>query len=385
MAIRSTGGLDLHRVDIRAPANNQVNHAADESAEHAPVVNLQEELNNAAEEMADLLSAFGRFNRTNRKNVNSNNENESFSAILEDHADEKLNSLIKQVSKLHGQSNILNFARGFFPNDSDLMLALREMLLSRKLSELMKKKVKEAISDLEKFSDRQKMQSGINVGKLARRFSKRGEGKPLSAKDLRSSYLRFLELELPAGFIYQDWIDEFGCSNRKRLLTFTLSALIADMKANEPGIHFDEFGPLSAKLSDARILNTLDNELSESFNSFIFHEQLRNNEGKFISEDDVVGLYMKGLINISDFKPHLSAFSVDYLSLLLVRQRAEVIQALRKVYNMTPDFLFSDVIVKDDVLEMMSSLLTKLCKKERENSVWSEHDKKELSGSLLVR
>jgi type III secretion protein W len=62
--------------------------------------------------------------------------------MLEDQADEKLETLIRQVAKLRDVNTLINFARQFFPNDSDLMLALREMLLSRQLSELQKRKSK---------------------------------------------------------------------------------------------------------------------------------------------------------------------------------------------------------------------------------------------------
>ncbi|MCX8966676.1 YopN family type III secretion system gatekeeper subunit [Erwinia psidii] len=370
MNIRPTGLVDVTRVNYRLAKVNTTNNSTVEAAENLPVVNVQEEIYNASEELASLLSVFGRFTRANRKNAPE--ENDFFASVLEEQAEEKMDTLIKYVARPGTQNNILNFARGLFPNDSDLMMALLEMLLSRKLSELKKKKIKEAISDLEKFADQKKMQSGINVSRVARRFSTRDNRNSLSAKDLRRSYLRFLELELPAGFIYQDWIDEFGYRNRKRLLSFTLSALITDIKANEPGIQFDEFGPLSAKLSDARVLNTLDQSLNKSFSDFIFFEQLRN-ETKVITEDDIVGVYMKGILKFPKFKSHLKTFMDEFMSSLLIRQRAEVIQSFYNIYNMTPDFIFSDKVFKDKILEMILLLSTDLHKKEKTTGIWSEY------------
>ncbi|EXU76565.1 type III secretion system gatekeeper subunit SctW [Erwinia mallotivora] len=371
MAIRPLGISDFSRTDFRQPVSHKASHAAaEESAESAPVVNLQEELFNASEELASMLSLFGRFNRANRKNAEL--DSDFFSSALEEQAEEKLNQLIRQVTKLSTMNSILNFARGLFPDESDLMMALREMLLSRKLSELQKRKVKEAIKDLENFGDRQKMQSGINVSRLSKRFSMAGGKKSLSAKDLRNSYLRFLDLDLPAGFIYQDWIDEFGCDNRKRLLTFTLAALIADMKATEPGIHFDEFGPLSAKLSDARILHTLDLTLNERFNALKFREQLRNGEVQ-IAENDIVSIYMKGLIDFQGFKPELKQFMDNFMPLLFIRQKAEVIQTIYNIYNITPDFIFSDEFFKDKILNTMSVLINELSKKEKTTGIWAEY------------
>lgn len=369
MSIRSVGAVEFHRLNFQSTGNRVPHNAPDEAAEQVPLASLHEEISNAAQEMADLLSAFGRFSKSGRKNDSA--DNDFVSSMLEDKADEKLGSLIKQVAKTRDLSNFLNLARGLFPNDSDLMLALRELMLSRKLSELQKKKIKEAIKDLEKFGDRQKMQSGINVGRLARRFSEAEGNKQLSAKDLRSSYLRFLELDLPAGFIYQDWIDEYGCHNRQRLLAFTLSALVADMKANEPGIHFDEFGPLSAKLSDARVLHTLDHSLSEKFFEFPFRDQMRNQQ-KIVGEEQIVKLYMTGLIEFDNFKSVLKTFSHEYMSLLLMKQRATVIQTLRNIYNSTPSSLYADPAYRDIVLDFISALMTSLSEKEKNTGIWNE-------------
>ncbi|MFB6324911.1 type III secretion system gatekeeper subunit SctW [Pantoea deleyi] len=373
MDIRSVASVDFNRPESAILDNRDAAGRAEvEAGEEALPINLQEEMNNAAEEMADLLSAFGRFSKAGRKNDSA--DNDFVSSMLEDLADEKLNTLIKHVARLSDFNNLLNFARQLFPDDSDLMLALREMLLSRQLSELQKKKIKEAIADLEKFADTKKMQSGMNVGRLAKRFSDGSGDRPLSAKDLRNSYLNFLELEIPAGFIYKDWIDVYGYQNRTRLLVFTLSALVADMKANEPGIHTSEFGPLSAKLSDARLLNTLDQLLNDSFAKFPFREQMRNHQ-QMLGEEDIVGLYMAGLVDADQFKVTLNAFSKNFMSLLLIKQRSMVIQELRNVYNVTPDFIFVDTLYRDVIVNHLAALLRDMLEKEKNTGIWNEYYK----------
>lgn len=351
-------------MDLQLIESHTANQNVAQSEEQEPIIDLQEEIIYSSEEMAEMMSSFGRFTRPNRRNSNSAAESDFSSSMLEEYADEKLNSLVRQIAKLENQKSILNFVRGFFPNDSDLMLALREMLLNRKLSELQKKKVKEAIHDMEKFYDRKKIQSGINVGELAKRFKTRDGNRSLSAKDLRRSYLRFLECELPAGYLYHDWIDEFGCDNRKRILAFTLSALITDMKANEPGIHFDEFGLLGAKLSDARVLNTMDQLLNERFSQFRFREQMRNQYCS-VSEQDIVGLYLNGIMSVSDFKEKIGQFSDDFFHLLLIKHRVEVLQTLRNIYNITPDYIFCDEALKGGIMNVTAELITLLYRKEK--------------------
>ncbi|KAF1368345.1 HrpJ domain-containing protein [Yokenella regensburgei] len=353
MDIRSVASVDFNRIESQIPENrNTAGQPVFDAGEDALPINLQEEMSNAAEEMADLLSAFGRFSKAGRKNDSA--DNDFVSSMLEDLADEKLDTLIKHVAKLRDLNNLLNFAR--------------------QLSELQKKKIKEAIADLEKFGDTKKMQSGMNVGRLARRFSDGSSDRPLSAKDLRNSYLNFLELEMPAGFIYKDWIDVYGYQNRTRLLAFTLSALIADMKANEPGIHSSEFGPLSAKLSDARLLHTLDQLLNESFAKFPFRGQMRNNQ-QLLGEADVVGLYMAGLVDADEFKLTLKEFSKNFMSLLLLKQRSMVIQELRNVYNMTPEFLFVDTLYREVNVNHLAALLRKMLEKEKNTGIWNEYYK----------
>lgn len=373
MDIRSVAGVNFNRIEPKIPENrNASGQLVFDVGEDALPINLQEEMSNAAEEMANLLSAFGRFSKAGRKNDSS--DNDFVSSMLEEQADEKLGTLIKHVAKLRDLNNLLNFARQLFPDDSDLMLALREMLLSRKLSELQKKKIKEAIADLEKFGDTKKILSGMNVGRLAKRFSEGSGDRPLSAKDLRNSYLDFLELEMPAGFIYKDWIEVYGYQNRTRLLAFTLSALIADMKANEPGIHSSEFGPLSAKLSDARLLHTLDQLLNESFAKFPFRGLMRNNK-LILGEADIVRLYMAGLVDTDEFKLELKEFSKKFMSLLMLKQRSMVIQELRNVYNMTPEFLFVDIFYREVIINHLAALLRNMLEKEKNTGIWNEYYK----------
>ncbi|KFF67184.1 invasion protein [Pectobacterium brasiliense] len=363
MSIRSVGAVELHRLNLQNTANRAPSRVPDDAGEQVPLASLQEEMSNAAQEMADLLSAFGRFSKFGRKNDAA--DNDFLSSMLEDQADEKLGSLIKQVSANTLRfGNLLNFARGFFPDDSDLMLALLELMRSRKLSELQKKKVKEAIKDLNKFGDSKKIQSGINVGRIAKRFSEIEEARTLSAKDFRSSYVLFLGNPNSAGLIYDHWINEYGCNNRLCLLAFALSALVADMKTNVPGLHFDEFGPLSAKLSDARVLHTLDNSLNENFFEFPFREQMRYQQ-KIVDEEQIVNLYMTGLVRFDEFKYTLKEFNKYYMSLLLIKQRATVINTLRKTYNDTPGSLYADPEFRNIVLDFISALMTPISAKEK--------------------
>ncbi|MCW2487407.1 invasion protein [Candidatus Symbiopectobacterium sp. NZEC127] len=371
MAIPPLGRASLLRTDFREENNRLTVSATSEEGEHQPVANLQEQISNAAEEFADVLSTFGRFSRMGRRNDSI--EHDFLSSMLEEKADEKHDALIKQVSRLSlNRDGLLKYGRSLFPNDSDLMLALRELMLNRQLSALQKKRIKEAMADLEKFSDCPKMRSGINIGRLAKRFSSMEGQQSLSAGDLRDCYLRFLDLDLPGSFIYQDWIEQYGCHNRQRLLAFTMNALIADMKSSEPGIHFDEFGPLSDRLSDARTIHTLDLLLNEQFSTLPFRESLKN-EIKIMDESDIVILYLNGIVASHQFEGSLYHFNHDFMQRLLLTQRATVIQILRGVYNKTPERMYIEPECRKYLLNFISSLLASFHDKERRQGPWSDY------------
>lgn len=334
------------------------------------VVNLQAEIQNASDELADLLSTFGRFARNTRKTEST--ETDPLASLLDEGKEEKLNTLVKFVSKLRlNDLGLLNFARSLFPNDSDLMLALKELLLYRRLSELQKKKVQEAINELKKYADQAAMQSGINVAKTASRFAA-SQGGEMTAGDLRAGYLRFLASGLPAGYIYQDWIEEFGIRQRRRLLAFMLSALAADMRASEPGIHFEEFGPLSAALTNARVINTLDEYLIEVFTNLPFFSSDKEAVG-VPEEQDIVNLYLDGLVETEKFTESLDNFSKKFMGELLIKQRARVIQELYGIFKQSPEHIYADDRLKEIMMKTLKEVSTALFKTERSNGFWKDY------------
>ena len=86
MDIRSVVGVEFNRIEAQIPENRSAaGQSVFDAVEEPLPINLQEEMNNAAEEMADLLSAFGRFSKTGRKNDSA--DNDFVSSMLEDLAD----------------------------------------------------------------------------------------------------------------------------------------------------------------------------------------------------------------------------------------------------------------------------------------------------------
>ncbi|EKS5988132.1 type III secretion system gatekeeper subunit SctW [Salmonella enterica] len=346
--------------------------AASSKKEHisAQYVDIQKELKDSSEELADILSTFGKFGKSVKTRSKGIDDGDYLSSVLEEEVDEKMEMLIKYVSHLKGDSeHIISYARRFFHNDIDLILVLREMLLSKKLSIIQKKKIQEAIIELERFADCDKVRSGINIGKVAKFYNKGTN--LLSAMELRECYLQFLEFDLPISFIYQYWIDNYGVENRYRLLAFIMSALIADIKANEPGIHCAEFGPLATSILNVRILQTLDEKLISNITRLVFYKQIRDNI-ELVPEGQIIKLYMSGVLN-NEFDENLKIFTKHYLSFLLLRQKGTVFQILKNIYNLTPGVIFPDKTYQQDTLDCLTLILNSLYNKERKVGIFSEY------------
>ncbi|MEN4910728.1 HrpJ domain-containing protein [Erwinia amylovora] len=368
--------MEIQRLPLAGALNNILDdnksdlNISKKSSSSSELVDHNEKLSNIAEELADSLSSLGRTSKIGRKNDSS--DNDTVTAILEENADEKIFILIKQISKFQDQTSILNYARQLFPNEWDLLQALREMLLSRKLSDAQKRKVKEALVDLNAFGDRKKIQSSANVGGIAKQFSKINKDCKITAKDLRNCYLRFLELEVPATYLYQDWIHEFGFNYRKRVMLFIRTALIADMKASVPGIHLHEFGPLSTRHSDVRILRTLDLKLTIYFRNFSFSSMTEFNK-EIIIDEYILNLYITGLINVDELAQAFNNFKNDFMSEMPVNRQATVVQIFLNVYNNTPDFLYANLGYHAATITFLSTLLDSLHRKERNLIIYERY------------
>lgn len=63
------------------------------------------------------------------------------------------------------------------------------------------------------------------------------------------------------------------------------------------------------------------------------------------------------------------------MSLLLLKQRSMVIQELRNVYNMTPEFLFVDTLYREVIVNHLAALLHKMLEKEKNTGIWNEYYK----------
>jgi len=314
---------------------------------------VPEDLLNLAEELEELVSEFQVFSRNGKKTNLA--EDDYLDAVLQDNAEEQYASFVKAVKSQQQNTSLLILGRGFFADESDLYSAMREMLLSRELEEFQKKNVTETMKELLAFGDRKKIISGSNIAREAKIFS----NEPcvaISAAALRQCYLHFLDNPRP-GMIYKYWIQEYGCPNRLYLLAFTYRALVADMKSQEPGMHFSEFGPLSAKFCDVRELRSLDELLLKKIKGLSFIQ-----DGARLPEVQIVDLYVTGLIDAVEFSDQMKALNEIFLPGLHSGNIATLYTQWIDIFRNTPASLFLSQEVEDAVLDYLYGSVTRLCK-----------------------
>lgn len=374
MSIRRAASVNSGReqsYNIRSKSSSESTGEIGIKRHKANELDLNLMMQEGMEELEELYSVFGRANRNNRK-TSEEFSTDFIHTILDDNADNKLEQLIVKIKQVDTDVSLINLAREFFQSEIDIWLVFQEMLKSRKLSQSKKNKINNELNELLKFGEAKKILSGANVSSIAKTFSQYGDTE-LDAFSLRNSYLLFIEMDMPASFLYQSWIDEFGFENRTRVLTFILHALIADIKSLQPGIHASEFGPLRSKLSDARVLNTVEVLLSEKLRSMKFFPELNNDIEDF--DKEIFSLYFLGLTEYPKFQQKLKDFTVKFLHKLIIRHRAEFYQILKHIYDSTPEFIYADESFKEKLSDFMLLVMKEISDKEKVTGIWSEYHK----------
>lgn len=181
---------------------------------------------------------------------------ESFEAVLDPHA---ADSAARIVAALRAPSasaeTVLRLARALFPDDSDLVLVLRELVRSRRMRGLTVGLLETVLEQAEAAADPRALKAGINVAFKARLFGARLQIGPAA---LRQCYREFLQNGDLAPALYLDWIGAFGAAARSRVLEFVESALFTDMHALDPSGSRREFGEPVRNLRRLRLLRSAD-------------------------------------------------------------------------------------------------------------------------------
>lgn len=210
----------------------------------------------STDEMAAALTQFNNRRSIESKKVGKDSIFSSFDAILEEEIQDKTEKIFSMA-----KSNDVNFAylllfsKQMFPDVSDLVLVLREMIKDESLDELLKNELELLLSEVELENGIKVINSGINCALKAKLFGKKIR---LSPKFLRVTYREFLFSDDSANDIYEQWITNYGIEKRKLVIEFIQESLLCDISAMDPSCSRIEFGNLLNKINKIHEIKSIE-------------------------------------------------------------------------------------------------------------------------------
>ncbi|CAM3855055.1 type III secretion system gatekeeper subunit SctW [Serratia silvae] len=209
----------------------------------------------STDEMSAVLAQFR--NRRDLEKKTGAGAESSFDRVLDEDVHEKVDQILKAVKGTAGLNvnDLLRFVKSLFPDDSDLILVLREMLRRRNLDKVTKGKLEHLLQQAEQQADPKTLKAGINVALKARLF---GKALDMSPGLMRESYRNFISSEQHEVLLYQDWVVSYGPEHRTIVVDFMESALISDIDALDPSCSLIEFGSLLSRIGQVKLLRSSD-------------------------------------------------------------------------------------------------------------------------------
>lgn len=296
----------------------------------------------STDEMSVAMAQF-----RNRRDLDKkfSNLSDSFERVLEDDSLPKAKQIIK-VAKLYGVSaeELLRQARGLFPDDSDLVLVLRELLRRRQLDEIVRKKLQLLLKTVEEQADPKLLKAGINCALKARLF-----GKTLALKPglLRASYRQFIQNDAPEIEVYSDWISSYGYKHRLIVLDFIEGALLTDIDSQDASCSNIEFGYLLGRLSQLKLLRSADLLFIGALLSDSSIRRFNEDESSWI-------LLMLSLLQNAQDVDALLADTVGSKAVLMGhKEHACLLQVLYMACKSLPSSLFYEECWQEELLEAL--------------------------------
>ena len=275
---------------------------------------------------------------------------ESFERVLDEDTIPKTQKILKIVSEMDEllSHDLLRQARALFPDDSDLVLVLREMLRRYKFDEIKRQRIQEVLLQIEEQANPRALRAGINCALKAKLF---GKMLSLSPTLLRASYRNFLENDAGEMAIYEEWIASYGYQRRSFILDFVETALLTDVDAQDPSCSSLEFGHLLSKLTQLKVLRSADISFIKKLLADVQVSSHNNSEAAWL-------VFMLAILHTPEA---LDALLYDVLGEAIFlsshQKRAQLLQAIRRACKSLPLSLFSDDAAAFALLEHFDHLV----------------------------
>lgn len=348
----STSGISFSRILSRQTSHQDATQHTD--AQQAEIQQAAEDSSPGAEVQKfvqstdEMSAALAQFRNRRDYEKKSSNLSNSFERVLEDEALPKAKQILKLIS-VHGGAleDFLRQARSLFPDPSDLVLVLRELLRRKDLEEIVRKKLESLLKHVEEQTDPKTLKAGINCALKARLF-----GKTLSLKPglLRASYRQFIQSESHEVEIYSDWIASYGYQRRLVVLDFIEGSLLTDIDANDASCSRLEFGQLLRRLTQLKMLRSADLLFVSTLLSYSFTKAFNAEESSWL-------LLMLSLLQQPHEVDSLLADIIGLNALLLShKEHASFLQIFYQVCKAIPSSLFYEEYWQEELLMALRSM-----------------------------
>jgi type III secretion protein W len=228
---------------------------------------------NLADDLAAIAAQLRRRTDVEKRSPNSG---DPFDRILEDDAEAKVEQFlyISYASEINPQELLLQ-ARSMFPDDSDLILVLREIIKRRKVRNEPTDVLEQVMEQVWAETNEKHCKAGLNVGIKAQVFASK---MAVTAWALRDTYREFLESGDGEISQYEQWVEQYGNVRRYLVAEFIETALLHDIQSHDPSCSRAEFGALLGHLVTFKKLLASDKAFMEVFLKETQRGQVRRKE-----------------------------------------------------------------------------------------------------------
>ncbi|WP_193015535.1 type III secretion system gatekeeper subunit SctW [Proteus sp. FME41] len=299
--------------------------------------NYQNQLIEISDDMSMVATLFSqRFGQSLDKKTN---RGEGVLYIAEEGADRKLDKVMMLFRK-SGRSlqELLQYLRKMFPDESDLVMVLRELLRKKKLGAQLDAGIENEINRLLEGENGKQIKAGINIALQAKTFAKLLS---LDASTLRSLYRSYINLDLEPIYFFKMWIEEYDIKQCTIILSFLTQSLICDMQSLAPSCAQSyEFGYFLERVNKLRVLYSF---IETNINK-LDKEELKNT----ITEKDLYQLIFYGMTFPEDMEKYLISLLVDEWAHYLVNIKMKILQGLKTMFNQYPETLYLSYDFRDE-------------------------------------
>ena len=291
--------------------------------------NYQNQLMDISDDMSMVATLFSqRFGQSLDKKAN---RGQSILYIAEEGADKKLDKVMMLFRK-SGRSlqELLSYLRKMFPDESDLVMVLRELLRKKKLGAQLDAGIENEINRLLEGENGKQIRAGINIALQAKTFAKLLS---LNAPTLRNLYRSFISLDLEPIYFFKMWLEEYDIKQCILILSFLTQSLICDMQSLMPSYFQSlEFGYFLERVNKLRALCSFIEINIDKLDT----QDLKNT----ITEKELYQLVFYGMTFPEEMKKYLVSLLENEWVNYLVNIKMRLLQGIKTIFNNYPQSLY---------------------------------------------